>query len=43
MQVILKKDVQNLGEAGDIVNVKDGMQETSCFRKIRLKSQQTAL
>ena len=24
MQVILKKDVQNVGEAGDIVNVKDG-------------------
>lgn len=24
MQVILKKDVQNLGEAGDIVKVKDG-------------------
>ncbi len=24
MQVILKKDVQNLGEAGDMVNVKDG-------------------
>lgn len=24
MQVILKKEVQNLGEAGDIVNVKDG-------------------
>ena len=24
MLVILKKDVQNLGEAGDIVNVKDG-------------------
>ena len=24
MQVILKKDVQNLGEAGVIVNVKDG-------------------
>ena len=24
MQVILKKDVQNLGEAGDIVSVKDG-------------------
>ena len=24
MQVILKKDVQNLGEAGDIVTVKDG-------------------
>ncbi len=24
MQVILKKDVQNLGEAGDIINVKDG-------------------
>lgn len=24
MQVILKKDIQNLGEAGDIVNVKDG-------------------
>lgn len=24
MQVILKKDVQNLGEAGDLVNVKDG-------------------
>jgi len=24
MQVILKKDVQNLGEVGDLVNVKDG-------------------
>ena len=24
MQVILKKDVQNLGETGDMVNVKDG-------------------
>ena len=24
MKVILKKDVQNLGEAGDLVNVKDG-------------------
>lgn len=24
MQVILKKDVQNLGEAGDLINVKDG-------------------
>ena len=24
MQVILKKEVQNIGEAGDIVNVKDG-------------------
>lgn len=24
MQIILKKDVQNLGEAGDIINVKDG-------------------
>ncbi len=24
MEVILKKDVQNIGEAGDIVNVKDG-------------------
>ncbi len=24
MQLILKKDVQNLGEAGDVVNVKDG-------------------
>ena len=24
MQVILKKDVQNVGEAGDLVNVKDG-------------------
>jgi large subunit ribosomal protein L9 len=24
MQVILKKDVQNLGEAGDMINVKDG-------------------
>lgn len=24
MQIILKKDVQNLGEAGDLVNVKDG-------------------
>ena len=24
MQIILKKDVQNLGEAGDIISVKDG-------------------
>ena len=24
MQVILRKDVQNVGEAGDVVNVKDG-------------------
>lgn len=24
MQVILKKDVQSLGEAGDVINVKDG-------------------
>jgi len=24
MQVILKKDVQNLGEAGDVISVKDG-------------------
>ena len=24
MQVILKKEVQNLGEVGDIINVKDG-------------------
>lgn len=24
MQVILKKDVQNLGEAGDLINVKEG-------------------
>ena len=24
MQVILKKDVQNLGETGDVINVKDG-------------------
>ena len=24
MQVILKKDVQNLGEAGELINVKDG-------------------
>ena len=24
MQVILKKDIQNLGEVGDLVNVKDG-------------------
>ena len=24
MQVILKKDVQNLGETGDVITVKDG-------------------
>ena len=24
MQVILRKDVQNVGEAGDVVTVKDG-------------------
>ena len=31
MQVILKKDVQNLGEAGEIVNVKDGYARNFLF------------
>ena len=31
MQVILKKDVQNLGEAGDLVNVKDGYARNFLF------------
>ena len=31
MQVILKKDVQNLGEAGDVVNVKDGYARNFLF------------
>jgi len=33
MQVILKKDVQNLGEAGEIVNVKDGYARNFLFPK----------
>jgi large subunit ribosomal protein L9 len=31
MQVILKKDVQNLGEAGDLINVKDGYARNFLF------------
>ena len=31
MQVILRKDVQNLGEAGDVVNVKDGYARNFLF------------
>ena len=31
MQVILKKDVQNLGEAGDIISVKDGYERNFLF------------
>ena len=31
MQVILKKDVQNIGEAGDLVNVKDGYARNFLF------------
>ncbi|MBQ6516292.1 50S ribosomal protein L9 [bacterium] len=33
MQVILKKDVQNVGEAGDVVNVKDGYARNFLFPK----------
>ena len=33
MQVILKKDVQNLGETGDVVNVKDGYARNFLFPK----------
>ena len=33
MQVILKKDVQNLGEAGDLVSVKDGYARNFLFPK----------
>jgi len=29
MELILKKDVENLGFADDLVNVKNGMEETS--------------
>lgn len=31
MEVILRKDVQNIGEAGDIVNVKDGYARNFLF------------
>ena len=31
MEVILKKDVQNIGEAGDMVNVKDGYARNFLF------------
>jgi len=33
MQVILKKDVQNVGEAGEVVNVKDGYARNFLFPK----------
>ena len=33
MQVILKKDIQNVGEAGEIVNVKDGYARNFLFPK----------
>ena len=33
MQLILKKDVQNIGEVGDIVNVKDGYARNYLFPK----------
>ena len=33
MQVILKKDVQNLGEAGDVLSVKDGYARNFLFPK----------
>ena len=37
MQVILKKDVQNIGEAGDLVNVKDGYARNFLIPKNFLK------
>ena len=32
MQVILKKEVQNLGEVGDVIDVKDGYARNYLFK-----------
>ena len=44
MQVILKKEVQNLGEVGDIVTVKDGYARNFLFpKKLAVEADNAAL
>ena len=41
MEVILLERIEKLGQMGDVVNVKTGLHETICYRKIRPFEKQT--